>query len=107
DRHVWVYRDNPFGVFAQFNPNVSCDKAPRQAAPITHAGSQTLKLDPQPQPDCALGLVTRKAAPPRSSTKSTAEPLTSSRLTGSTTSFTPSVSATSSSLSAAAASSNL
>jgi hypothetical protein len=27
DRHVWVYRDNPFGVFAQFNPNVSCDKA--------------------------------------------------------------------------------
>ena len=39
DRHVWVYRDNPFGVFAQFNPNVSCDKAPRQAAPMTHAGS--------------------------------------------------------------------
>ena len=27
DRHVWVYRENPFGVFAQFNPNVSCDKA--------------------------------------------------------------------------------
>jgi len=27
DRHVWVYRDNPFGVFAQFNPNVSCDNA--------------------------------------------------------------------------------
>ena len=26
DRHVWVYRDNPFGMFAQFNPNVSCDK---------------------------------------------------------------------------------
>jgi hypothetical protein len=24
DRHVWVYRDNPNGVFAQFNPNVSC-----------------------------------------------------------------------------------
>ena len=35
----WQYRDNPFGVFAQFNPNVSCDKAPRQAAPMTHAGS--------------------------------------------------------------------
>jgi len=32
DRHVWVYRDNPFGVFAQFNPNVSCDKA----APLAH-----------------------------------------------------------------------
>ena len=27
DRHVWVYRDNPFGVFAQFNPNVSCDNS--------------------------------------------------------------------------------
>jgi hypothetical protein len=24
DRHVWVHRDNPFGVFAQFNPKVSC-----------------------------------------------------------------------------------
>ena len=25
DRHVWIYRDNPHGVFAQFNPNVSCE----------------------------------------------------------------------------------
>ena len=24
DRHVWLYRDNPNGVFAQFNPTVSC-----------------------------------------------------------------------------------
>jgi hypothetical protein len=24
DRHVWLYRDNPNGVFAQFNPAVSC-----------------------------------------------------------------------------------
>lgn len=24
DRHVWIYRDNPQGVFAQFNPRVSC-----------------------------------------------------------------------------------
>ena len=24
DRHVWIYRQNPNGVFAQFNPNVSC-----------------------------------------------------------------------------------
>lgn len=24
DRHVWIYRDNPNGVFAQFNPNVTC-----------------------------------------------------------------------------------
>jgi hypothetical protein len=24
DRHVWVYRENPAGVFAQFNPAVSC-----------------------------------------------------------------------------------
>ena len=22
--HVWLYRDNPNGTFAQFNPNVSC-----------------------------------------------------------------------------------
>ena len=25
DRHVWIYRDNPKGVFASFNPNVSCE----------------------------------------------------------------------------------
>ena len=24
DRHVWLYRDNPNGMFAQFNPKVSC-----------------------------------------------------------------------------------
>jgi hypothetical protein len=24
DRHVWIYRHNPNGVFAPFNPNVSC-----------------------------------------------------------------------------------
>ena len=24
DRHVWIYRNNPNGVFAQFNPSVSC-----------------------------------------------------------------------------------
>ena len=24
DRHVWLYRENPNGMFAQFNPNVTC-----------------------------------------------------------------------------------
>lgn len=24
DRHVWIHRDNPNGVFTPFNPNVSC-----------------------------------------------------------------------------------
>lgn len=24
DLHVWLYRDNPNGMFAQFNPNVTC-----------------------------------------------------------------------------------
>lgn len=24
DRHVWLYRENPSGIFAPFNPNVSC-----------------------------------------------------------------------------------
>jgi hypothetical protein len=24
DRHVWIYRENPNGVFAVFNPNVTC-----------------------------------------------------------------------------------
>src|SRR5690606_23848571 len=25
DRHVWVHRENPNGVFAQYNPNVTCE----------------------------------------------------------------------------------
>lgn len=25
DRHVWVHRENPNGVFSPFNPNVSCE----------------------------------------------------------------------------------
>jgi len=24
DLHVWLYRDNPRGMFAQFNPNATC-----------------------------------------------------------------------------------
>ena len=28
DRHVWIYRDNPNGVFAPFNPSVSCANHP-------------------------------------------------------------------------------
>lgn len=28
DRHIWVFRDNPNGVFAQFNPNVTCAHHP-------------------------------------------------------------------------------
>ena len=24
DRHVWIYRENPKGVFAPFSPNVTC-----------------------------------------------------------------------------------
>lgn len=25
DRHVWIYRDNPAGVFSPFNPNATCE----------------------------------------------------------------------------------
>jgi hypothetical protein len=25
DRHVWLFRDNPRGVFAQYNPNATCE----------------------------------------------------------------------------------
>ena len=38
DRHVWIYRDNPSGVFAPFNPAVTC--AHHQGAqehPATHS----------------------------------------------------------------------
>jgi hypothetical protein len=31
DRHVWLYRENPTGTFAPFNPNVTCAHAPAPA----------------------------------------------------------------------------
>ena len=32
DRHVWLYRDNPNGMFAQYNPKVSCKAHKDQSA---------------------------------------------------------------------------
>jgi hypothetical protein len=32
DRHVWLYRDNPNGVFAPFNPAVTCEHHQNGAA---------------------------------------------------------------------------
>jgi hypothetical protein len=40
DRHVWLYRPNPNGVFAQFNPNVSCKAHVANAA---HSGASHSK----------------------------------------------------------------
>lgn len=38
DRHVWIYRDNPNGVFTPFNPNVTCaNHTGGQGHPATHA----------------------------------------------------------------------
>jgi hypothetical protein len=41
DRHVWIFRDNPNGVFAQFNPKVSCaaHKPSVAAAPMAHGSA--------------------------------------------------------------------
>jgi hypothetical protein len=38
DRHVWIYRDNPNGVFAPFNPAVTCEhhRGPR-VHPAAHS----------------------------------------------------------------------
>lgn len=36
DRHVWLYRENPNGVFAQYNPTVTCAHH-GAAAPHDHA----------------------------------------------------------------------
>ena len=36
DRHVWLFRENPNGVFAQFNPKVSCA---HHKGTHTHSGS--------------------------------------------------------------------
>ena len=32
DLHVWLYRENPNGLFAQFNPNATCAHHPQPAA---------------------------------------------------------------------------
>ena len=40
DQHIWLYRDNPRGMYEQFNPNVSCAnhrRDPNAAAPA-HGG---------------------------------------------------------------------
>lgn len=36
DRHVWLYRENPNGVFAQYNPAVSCDTESHATAAHSH-----------------------------------------------------------------------
>lgn len=36
DRHVWIYRDNPNGVYAPFNPKVSCRYHTGAAAHASH-----------------------------------------------------------------------
>lgn len=38
DRHVWIYRDNPNGVFTPLNPAVSCAN---HSAPHTHTAHST------------------------------------------------------------------
>ena len=37
DRHVWLYRENPNGVFAQFNPSVTCKHSVTKGSANSHA----------------------------------------------------------------------
>ncbi|MDP9423241.1 MAG: hypothetical protein M3Q19_10500 [Pseudomonadota bacterium] len=39
DRHVWLYRENPNGMFAQFNPKVNCSAHVANAGHGAHAGN--------------------------------------------------------------------
>src|SRR4029453_9861858 len=39
DLHVWLYRENPNGIFAQFNPKVSSDHGTTQMAGHDHHGA--------------------------------------------------------------------
>ena len=36
DRHVWLYRENPNGIFAPFNPRVSCEHHGNPSRAATH-----------------------------------------------------------------------
>lgn len=38
DRHVWIYRENPNGVFAPFNPAVTCRHHQADTGDAGHAG---------------------------------------------------------------------
>jgi len=40
DRHVWVIRDNPNGVFAQYNPNVTCKYAKPMQMPAASTAAK-------------------------------------------------------------------
>jgi len=37
DRHVWIYRDNPNGVFAPYNPTVTCAQHPASHEHTMHS----------------------------------------------------------------------
>lgn len=41
DRHVWIYRDNPNGVFAPFNPAVTCEHHAGAKGHPQHAAAST------------------------------------------------------------------
>lgn len=36
DLHMWLYRENPNGLFAQYNPNVTCQHAPNAGQHAAH-----------------------------------------------------------------------
>ena len=36
DRHVWLYRENPNGIFAQYNPNATCQHYTSPAHDASH-----------------------------------------------------------------------
>jgi hypothetical protein len=36
--HAWIWKDNPSGVFASWNPNVSCGTATASQTPGSHLG---------------------------------------------------------------------
>lgn len=40
DRHIWLYRENPNGVFAQFNPRVTCEHHKSSHAHHHHTARQ-------------------------------------------------------------------
>ena len=46
DRHVWLFRDNPAGIFSPFNANVSCEHARTQMA---HSGHEVGRRESPPR----------------------------------------------------------
>ena len=52
--HVWLFQDNPAGMFMPFNPNVSCDSVAAARSSVARAAAAVLTADVARKLACAV-----------------------------------------------------